>query len=130
MDETRVRIDKWLWAARFFKTRSLASDAVDGGKVHLNGQRVKSARPVKPGDRLEIRRGPEQMEVVVLELSQNRGPAASAHALYEETSESRTQREAEAERRRMSPQAPHPAGRPDKRSRRQIVRFRRENDGW
>lgn len=130
MDDTRVRIDKWLWAARFFKTRSLASDAVDGGKVHLNGQRAKSARPLKPGDKLQIRRGTEQMEVVVLELSSSRGPAASAQNLYEETAESRVQREAEAERRRMTPQALHPPGRPDKRSRRKIIRFRQENDGW
>jgi ribosome-associated heat shock protein Hsp15 len=130
MDESRVRLDKWLWAARFFKTRALASDAVDGGKVHLNGQRVKSARALKPGDRLGIRRGTELMEVVVLELSQNRGPATSAQTLYEETAESRSRREEEAERRRMTPQAPHPVGRPDKRSRRQIIRFRRENEGW
>jgi ribosome-associated heat shock protein Hsp15 len=121
----RVRLDRWLWAARFFKTRALASEAVDGGKVHLNGERVKAAHVVRPGDRLEIRRGLERLEVVVKALAEQRGPAAVAQQLYEETAASRAQREAEAERRRLTMPTPRPSGRPDKRSRRQIIRFSR-----
>jgi ribosome-associated heat shock protein Hsp15 len=94
-------VDKWLWAARFFKTRSLASEAVDGGKVHVNGDRVKAARALRQGDRLEIRRGTEQLEVVVLVLSEQRGPATAAQALYEETEASVTRREAQAATRRL-----------------------------
>ena len=120
----RVRLDKWLWASRFFKTRTLASEAVDGGKVHLNGERVKAARAVQPGDRLEIRRGPEVFEVLVLALSEHRGPAAAAQALYEESEASRTRREALAEQQRLlAASLPRTSGRPDKRSRRRIIRF-------
>ncbi len=119
-----VRIDKWLWAARFFKTRSLAQAAVEGGKVHVNGMRVKPARRVHPGDRLEITRGWEHFEVVVRGLSERRGPAREAQRLYEETLESRRRREREAEARRLARIAsPAPGHRPDKRSRRQIRRF-------
>jgi ribosome-associated heat shock protein Hsp15 len=120
----RVRLDKWLWASRFFKTRTLAGEAVDGGKVHVNGERVKAARAVKPGDRLEIRRGAEVFEVRVLALSEHRGPAAAAQALYEESEASRTRREALAEQRRLlAASLPRTSGRPDKRSRRRIIRF-------
>ncbi len=122
----RVRMDRWLWAARFFKTRALASEAVEGGKVHLNGERVKAAHAVRPGDRLEIRRGFEQLEVVVRALAEQRGPAPAAQQLYEETAASRARREAEAEQRRLGAAlAPRPSGRPDKRSRRRIIRFSR-----
>jgi ribosome-associated heat shock protein Hsp15 len=122
---SRVRLDKWLWASRFFKTRGLATEAVEGGKVHVNGGRVKAARAVKLGDRLEIRRGPEVVEVAVLALSDQRGPATTAQALYEETEASRTRRETSAEQRRQfGPSAPVSSGRPDKRSRRRIIRFR------
>ncbi len=122
----RLRLDKWLWAARFFKTRALASEAVDGGKVHLNGARVKPAHAVRPGDRLEIRRGFDEFEVFVRALSDMRGPAALAQALYEETEASRARREADAERRRLLAAAnPRPESRPDKKSRRRIVRFTR-----
>jgi ribosome-associated heat shock protein Hsp15 len=127
-DESRVRIDKWLWAARFFKTRGLATEAVEGGKVHVNGERVKAARAVRLGDRLEVRRGPEVMEVVVLALSGQRGPAPAAQALYEETAPSQARREALAEQRRLlGPSAPVSRGRPDKRSRRRIIQFRQTN---
>jgi ribosome-associated heat shock protein Hsp15 len=128
----RVRVDKWLWAARFFKTRSLASEAVDGGKVHVNGDRVKAARALRLGDRLEIRRGTEQLEVVVLVLSEQRGPATAAQALYEETEASVTRREAQAEQHRIAALAnptPRSTGRPDKRSRRNITRLRRGDSG-
>jgi len=121
----RVRIDKWLWAARFYKTRALASEAVDGGRVHVNGDRVKAARPLRVDDRLEIRTGADVVEVRVLTLSQQRGPAAVAQTLYEESEASRARREALAEQRRLAPAgAPRTSGRPDKRSRRQIIRFR------
>jgi ribosome-associated heat shock protein Hsp15 len=125
----RVRIDKWLWAARFFKTRSLASEAVDGGKVHVNGDRVKAARALRTGDRLEIRRGQEELEVVVLELSEQRGPATAAQTLYRETEASVTRRETLAEQRRAQAAAmPHFDTRPEKKSRRQIIRFTRRDD--
>jgi ribosome-associated heat shock protein Hsp15 len=120
----RVRLDRWLWAARFFKTRELATEAVEGGKVHLNGERVKPAHAIRPGDRLEIRRGMEQFEILVRDLSDRRGPAAEAQQLYEETAVSRQRREAEAELRRLHlAAAPRPSGRPDKRQRRRIIRF-------
>lgn len=121
-----MRIDKWLWAARFYKTRSLATEAVEGGKVHVNGDRVKAARPLKAGDRLRIRRGTDEHEVVVLGLSEQRGPATAAQALYEETAESIARREATAEQRRaMAVAVPRPPGRPDKKSRRDITRMNR-----
>ncbi|QAU33411.1 S4 domain-containing protein [Janthinobacterium sp. 17J80-10] len=116
-----VRIDKWLWAARFFKTRSLATDAVDGGKVRLNGERIKPARSVKPGDTLAIDNGATEWEVVVRGLSETRGPAAVAQTLYEETAESIAKRQQSAETRRLF-QEPGAAirGRPTKRDRRKL----------
>lgn len=127
-DSERVRIDKWLWAARFFKTRVLAGEAVDGGKVHVNGDRVKAARPLKPGDRLEIRRGQEQFEVIVRALSERRGPASVAQELYEETESSAARRQAAAEQQRaLAAATPHFEGRPDKRSRRALAKFTRRD---
>jgi ribosome-associated heat shock protein Hsp15 len=128
-DETpeagRVRVDKWLWAARFYKTRGLATEAVEGGKVHVNGGRVKASRPLKPGDRLRIRRGTEELEVVAVGLADQRGPAAAAQALYEETEASAAGRQAQAEQRRaLAASAPRFEGRPDKKSRRVITRFK------
>ena len=93
MDATSVRIDKWLWAARFFTTRALATEAVAGGKVEVNGERVKPARAVKPGDTVSVRLGPYLHEVVVRGLSDKRGPASVAQGLYEETKASREARE-------------------------------------
>ncbi len=119
-----MRLDKWLWAARFFKTRGLAQAAVEGGKVHVNGARAKPARRVRPGDRLEITRGFEQFEVVVQGLAGRRGPAAEARRLYAETPGSLARREREHEARRLArAAAPAPAHRPDKRDRRRIRRF-------
>ena len=92
MDLEKVRIDKWLWAARFYKTRGLASEAIAGGKVQVNGDRAKRARPVQPGDELRIRQGPYEHHVVVRALSARRGPASMAAQLYEETSASRAAR--------------------------------------
>src|SRR5210317_1562851 len=93
MTEAKVRIDKWLWAARFFKTRSMAAQAVTGGKVHVNGARIKPARQVQPGDELRIRRGELEFIVIVQGLSDKRRPAKEAQLLYEETEFSMQQRE-------------------------------------
>ena len=124
----RVRVDKWLWAARFFKTRSLATEAVEGGKVHVNGDRVKAARSLKPGDRLRIRRGRDEVELVVAALAEQRGPAAAAQTLYEETQASIDKRLALSEQRRLlGSSTPRFKGRPDKRSRRAISRFTRDD---
>ena len=121
-----IRIDKWLWAARFFKTRSLATDAVSGGKVRLNGAPTKPARDVKPGDRLEISNGDTRLQVVVQALSDKRGPAPEARLLYEETAASIAEREAEQQRRQLAREpAAEIQGRPTKRDRRQIDRFGR-----
>lgn len=128
-DEEKTRIDKWLWAARFFKTRSLAADAVDGGKVHLDGARVKPAKMLKVGDVLEIRQGPFEYVVTVRGLSGRRGPATEAARLYEESESSRLVREALTAQLKAQP-APQfeQKGRPTKKARRQIIRFSRGND--
>lgn len=119
-----VRIDKWLWAARFFKTRSLATDAVDGGKVRLNGERIKPARSVKPGDTLEIDNGSTEWEVVVRDLADKRGSAAIAQTLYQETERSIAEREKKAEQRRFFREPGESIkGRPTKRDRRLIDKF-------
>lgn len=116
-----VRLDKWLWAARFFKTRTLATDAVDGGKVRLNEERVKPARNVKIGDVLDIDNGATHWEVVVRDLAEKRGSAAIAQQLYAETENSIAKRQALSENRRYF-QEPSDAikGRPTKRDRRRI----------
>lgn len=119
-----VRIDKWLWAARFFKTRSLAAEAVERGHVVVGGQRVKPARLLKVGELIAIQRGDERLEASIRELSATRGPAAVAQRLYEETDTSRERRLRRAEARRL---APEPAiafkGRPSKRDRRELTRL-------
>ena len=123
-DNTKLRIDKWLWAARFFKTRSLAAEAVEGGKAHLNGVRVKPAKAVSIGDTLEIRIGPLQFVVIVSGLSPRRGPASEAAKLYQETGESRSAREAlAAQLKAETVHGEARQGRPTKRDRRHIVRF-------
>jgi ribosome-associated heat shock protein Hsp15 len=120
----RLRIDKWLWAARFYKTRSLAAQAVEGGKVKLNGERVKPARDVKPGDSVELRSGELQWRVEVCAVSPRRGPAPEAAKLYAETGESRANREQMLLMRRAGPHPAHEVrGRPTKRDRRMIRRF-------
>ena len=120
----KVRLDKWLWAARFFKTRTLAVEAIAGGKVHLNGNRVKPGHGVTTGDQLRIRKGPYEFIVQVKELSTRRGPAPAAAMLYEETPESRATRDQLAELHRLSSlAAPHADRRPNKKQRRQISRF-------
>ncbi|HNH12595.1 MAG TPA: RNA-binding S4 domain-containing protein [Rhodocyclaceae bacterium] len=123
-ETARARIDKWLWAARFFKTRSLASDAVDGGKVQLNDTRVKPAKEVKSGDVVRIAIGQVTWIVVVRSVSDKRGPAAQAQLLYEETEGSRLAREAQREQARMAAEPGATLrGRPTKRDRRRIDRF-------
>lgn len=126
--EENVRIDKWLWAARFFKTRSMASQAVNGGKVHVNGQRVKAARNVRIGDCLIIRRGVVEFSVVVLALSKYRRPAVEARLLYSETEESIKAREESSQLRRMAHVGYRPPGKkPTKRDRRKIKTFTRKD---
>ncbi len=121
----RVRLDKWLWAARFFKTRSQAKAAVEGGKVQLGGQRVKVSREVAIGDILQIRQGWDEREVRVTGLSDQRRGAPEARLLYEESPASLARREAEAAARKAAGgMIDRPPGRPDKRQRRQIHRFK------
>ena len=124
----RVRIDKWLWAARFYKTRSLAADAIGGGKVSLNGDGMKPAKMVQIGDEVRVRLGPYEHVVTVRGLSERRGPASVAHGLYEETAASIAAREKLSEQLRMAPAAfvYEEKGRPTKRDRREIERFRDE----
>ena len=128
-DESGVRIDKWLWAARFFKTRSLSSQAVSGGKVHINGGRVKASKLVAIGDTLRIQRGEVEFVVEVLALSDKRGPAVQAQMLYEETEASLAVRLANREERRLlAAERVGPVGRPSKRDRRLIRSFTRKGE--
>lgn len=117
------RVDVWLWAARFFKTRRLSHEAIVGGKVELNGSGCKPSRTVKPGDRLRVLRGNERMEVEVLQVSDKRGPAAAAQALYRESVESRLAREQQREAARLQGSA-GPDHRPDKSDRRLLRRLK------
>jgi ribosome-associated heat shock protein Hsp15 len=118
------RIDKWLWAARFFKTRTLAADAVEGGKVHVNGNRAKPAREIKPGDTLNVALGELRWTVIVRALARERRPAPEAQLLYEETEESRSARQARLdERKLMGEPGAGVKGRPTKRDRRRMQRF-------
>lgn len=120
-----VRIDKWLWAARFFKTRSLAAEAIDRGRVKINGDRCKPARNVRQGDLLDIDNGSTEWQVKVLALSDKRGSATVARELYIETEESVRRREAHAERRKLFVEPGESIrGRPTKRDRRQLDRSR------
>ena len=122
-----VRADVWLWAARFFKTRSLAKHAIDGGKVELNGASCKPSRAVHVGDRLHISRGEERLEVVVAGLSEQRGPAPVAQTLYRETEGSIAAREAARAQRKLGAAGLlRPPTRPDKQARRQIIKFKDE----
>lgn len=123
MEDNNVRIDKWLWAARFFKTRSLAADAVDRGRVRIAGEAVKPARNVKLNEKIFIDNGSDRWEVVVLGLSDKRGAAPIARALYSETQESIQRRENDSEARRLFPEPGSSIkGRPTKRDRRAISR--------
>jgi len=124
----RLRLDKWLWAARFFKTRSLAGDEIDKGRISVNGQVAKASREVRPGDRIDIRQtGGLVRSVQVLGLSTLRGPAPQAQALYQETPESLARREQHAQQRRLAaePSLSIEQGRPTKRDRRQLADWQR-----
>jgi|GWRWMinimDraft_11_1066019.scaffolds.fasta_scaffold23533_2 ribosome-associated heat shock protein Hsp15 len=121
----RVRLDKWLWAARFFKTRSLAKAAIEGGKVQINGQRAKPSKEIEPGITLTINQGWEEKTVVVTALSEQRRGAAEAALLYAETPESLVKREQQAAARRAAREGiQYPDERPSKKQRRQIIKFR------
>ena len=129
-EDGKVRIDKWLWAARFYKTRRIAVDAIESGKVLVNDVRPKPSRAVNVGDRLDIRTGGDtRFEVEVLGLSGRRGPAPEAQKLYRETEASKARREAIAAERRAQPQQPTLKGRPTKRDRRDIEKFRSGGGG-
>lgn len=126
----RVRLDKWLWAARFFKTRSLASDEIDKGRVKINGQTAKASREPKVGDEIEFKTGYSSRTVVVRALSTVRGPASQATLLYEETAASVLARVQAAEQHRLAPEPAHAIaqGRPTKRDRRQLQDLRSSTD--
>jgi len=126
---TGVRMDKWLWAARFFKTRALAAKACELGRVETNNVLAKPAREVKVGDMLHIKNEGGDFEIEVLALSEVRGPAAVAQTLYRETEASRDERQKLREARKANAMfSPAPAGRPSKRDRRRIIQFRSERD--
>jgi ribosome-associated heat shock protein Hsp15 len=128
-NKNSIRIDKWLWAARFFKTRALASKACDLGRVRSNEIEAKPAREVHLGDMLRIRNEGGEFHIEVLQISDMRGPAAIAQSLYRETEASKEQRQREAaERKAMQQYAPLPERRPSKRDRRRIVQFRGHNN--
>jgi len=125
----KLRLDKWLWAARFFKTRSLAKKAIEGGKVHHEGQRVKVSKEIQMGDFLTISQGGDEKKVVVIALSDKRRGAQEAQRLYSESSDSIAKREANAIQRKAQNAAfAHPLKRPTKKQRRQIHQFREDND--
>tara|TARA_R110000787_G_scaffold75748_3_gene167556 strand:- start:36705 stop:37091 length:387 start_codon:yes stop_codon:yes gene_type:complete len=125
----RVRIDKWLWAARFFRTRALAKDAIEGGKIHVNGQRTKPSKEIKVGESVVIRQGWTEKQVIVEGLSDSRGGAPEAAKLYTETNDSVTKREqALAERQAIGTGHQPATNKPSKKQRRQIERLREHDD--
>jgi len=124
----KVRIDKWLWAARFFKTRTLAKAAIEGGKVQLEGQRVKVSREISPGDTLRIRQGWDEREIVVKATSEQRRSAPIAQTLYEETEESTLRRARAAEARRAAGSLARPSQKPGKHERKALERLRKQFD--
>ena len=127
-EKEAVRLDKWLWAARFYKTRTLAKEMIDGGKVHYNGQRSKPNKIVEVGATLKIRQGSDEKEIVVLALSTQRRGAPEAQLLYRETEQSIANREKLAMARKMHALSmPHPDRRPDKKERRDLLKFKYQN---
>jgi ribosome-associated heat shock protein Hsp15 len=122
-----TRLDKWLWASRFFRTRSLAAEAVTGGKVAVNGDRPKPSRTIRLGDKVTIRRGPYEWTVIVIGVSRLRGPAPQAHQLYQETDESLRKRQVIVAQIKLE-RSPDSPGRPSKKQRRAITRFTKR--GW
>jgi len=127
-EKEAVRLDKWLWAARFYKTRTLAKEMIDGGKVHYNGQRSKPNKIVEVGATLKIRQGSDEKEIVVLALATQRRGAPEAQLLYRETEQSLANREKLAMARKMNALSmPHPDRRPDKKERRDLLKFKYQN---
>jgi ribosome-associated heat shock protein Hsp15 len=125
----RLRVDKWLWAARFFKTRSIAKTAIEGGKVHLSGQRVKVSREICVGEKLVIKQGWDEREIVVKALSDKRGPASVAQMLYAETDASIARKEREAQARESAGGAvARPTNKPGKHERKALERLRKQFD--
>ncbi|HEX7025413.1 MAG TPA: RNA-binding S4 domain-containing protein [Gemmatimonadales bacterium] len=126
-EHAEARLDKWLWAARFFKTRSLAAEAIAGGKVEVNGEKPKRARSVRPGDRIRIRLGPYEHRITVLAAATRRGSAAVAAGLYEEDPAGKAARERLAEQHRLAARMHgEPTGRPTKKARREMEKWKRE----
>ncbi|WP_349617971.1 RNA-binding S4 domain-containing protein [Azotobacter salinestris] len=125
-DDEKVRLDKWLWAARFYKTRALAKEAIEGGKVHCRGERCKPSKEPKAGDELTVRTGFDERTVVIRALSAVRRGAPEAQQLYEETAESQARREEAAALRKAGALGLETSGRPSKKQRRQIFQFREE----
>jgi ribosome-associated heat shock protein Hsp15 len=124
-DLERSRLDRWLWVARFFKTRALAAEAINGGKVLVNGERPKRAKPIQVGDQVRIRLGPYEHHVAVVAIAARRGPATEASLLYQETPESQARRNETAARLKAEAAAfPTQDGRPTKRDRREIAKLR------
>ena len=120
-----IRLDKWLWAARFYKTRGLARTMIDGGKVHYNGQRSKPSKLIAVGAVIRLRQGNDEKEVEVLALSEHRGKAEQAQQLYQETPDSIKKREQNAEARKLNSQfAPSPHRKPDKKERRSLLKIK------
>lgn len=127
-EKEAVRLDKWLWAARFYKTRTLAKEMIDGGKVHYNGQRSKPNKIVEVGATLKVRQGSDEKEIVVLALSTQRRGTPEAQQLYRETEQSLANREKLAMARKMNALSmPHPDRRPDKKERRDLLKFKHQN---
>ncbi len=122
----QIRLDKWLWAARFYKTRSLAREMVDGGKVHYNGQRSKPSKLVEIGATITLRQGNEEKTVIVENLSQQRRGASEAQTLYRETSDSIVKRERQSMLRKLNAHNPSPERRPDKKQRRDLIKFKHQ----
>lgn len=129
MEEKDVRLDKWLWAARFYKTRSIAKAMIEGGKVHYNGQRAKVSKIVEVGALLKLRQGNEEKEVEILALSDQRRGAPEAQQLYRETDQSVKKREEMAwARKNNALSMPHPDRRPNKKERRDLLKFKHQDD--
>ncbi|SHF93796.1 ribosome-associated heat shock protein Hsp15 [Vibrio gazogenes] len=124
--EEPVRLDKWLWAARFYKTRSIARNMVDGGKVHYNGQRSKPSKVVEVGATVTLRQGQEEKVVIIDKISGQRRGAPEAQTLYTETAASIQKREANAMQRKLNAHNPSPDKRPDKKQRRDIIKFKHQ----
>ncbi|MFM2485415.1 RNA-binding S4 domain-containing protein [Celerinatantimonas yamalensis] len=129
IDKQNIRLDKWLWAARFYKTRSLATEMIQGGKVRYNQQRCKPSRIVEVGAQITLWQGSEQIQVQVLALSDKRCKASIAQTLYQETPQSLAKREIDQKQRQLAPKPLSPERRPDKKQRRQIIQFKHQHSG-